>query len=142
MARFPKSLLSWRRLLAGFGLVAGLWLLTAFVAFGLFDRDTAAAWVIGLALLVFAIVVALLAWRGLLGWLDGAWAGVAVAILAGLYLVPLRSDLPADALDLIEELDARHDDRHDFARELFHDLAGRPMPNPRATRCRADQGVA
>jgi hypothetical protein len=125
MSRSLASLIGPRRILSGFGLVAGLWLLTAFVAFVVFDRDTPAAWVIGVSLLVFAILVAVLVWRGFVGWVDGAWAGVAVAVLVGLYSVPLRSDLPADALELIKEMDERNDDRHAFARELFYDVAGR-----------------
>ncbi|TXK62614.1 hypothetical protein [Alkalisalibacterium limincola] len=125
MAWKARQWLRPRRILTGFALLAGLWLLTAFVGFVVFDRDTAALLVIGVSLVAFAVAVAALVLRSRVGWIDGAWAGVGILLLVALYSVPLRDDLPEDALAIVERIDRDSEDRYDFAEQLFHDLAGR-----------------
>lgn len=81
------------RLGVGVSLVALLWLMAVLSAFVVFDRDAGGLLVVLVALGTFtAVLVALVVWRQV-GWVEGGWALATVALLVGLYNLPLRSDL-------------------------------------------------
>lgn len=113
------------KLLIGIGLIAWLWLLAAVIAFVPFDRDTPALWIVGISLAIFVLSVVLLARRRRVDWETGVYSVLTVLLLVALYNVPLRDDLPPDALEVTEQFSAKHDDRHEFARELFWDTSTR-----------------
>ncbi len=112
-------------MLAGIGLLVGLWVLTAVSGFVLFDRDTSAQLVVSVALAAFAAAVTVLVWMQRVGWVEAGWALATLALLVVMYSIPLRDDLPDDALERIEVFSARHEDQYAFARELFWENAGR-----------------
>lgn len=109
----------------GVALVAALWVLTALSGFVVFDRETQALLVVSVALAVFAAGVAALVWWRRLGWVEAGGALATVAVLVVLYAIPLRDDLPDEALARVDAFSAAHADRHDFARALFWDNADR-----------------
>jgi hypothetical protein len=113
----------WQKLAAGVALVALFWLLAAVVAFVPFDRDSSALYIIATTLALFALIVGALAyWR----WVDletGVYSLLAVAGLVGLYMVPLRSELPPEALAMNRKISAEHEDRYEYARTLFWQVA-------------------
>jgi len=106
-------------------MVAGLWLLTALIAFVIFDRDTPGLWVVSVSLFIFIAVVIALVRARRLGWQEAGWAAATVAVMVGLYNIPLRDDLPEAALERVQALSAQHKDRYSFARELFWENARR-----------------
>ena len=113
------------KVLMGIGLIVWLWSLAAVIAFGPFDRDSAAFAVAGATLAVFILSVALLARQRQVDWETALYSLLAIAVLVGLYNVPLRNDLPADALALVERYSEQQSDRYEFARDLFWDISKR-----------------
>jgi hypothetical protein len=114
------------KLLTGVALVAWLWLLMAVVAFVPFDRDSPALAIVATTLLLWIATLVALARRAWLDWEIGAYIAATLALLVGLYAMPLRDDLPPEARALVAEFEQRHpQDRHAFARELFWDVAAR-----------------
>ena len=113
------------KLLIGIGLVGWLWLVAAVVAFVPFDRDTPAVWIIGTSLAIFVLTVVLLARLRRVDWETGVYSVLTVLLLVVLYNVPLRDDLPPDALEVVAEFSRQHRDRHEFARALFRDTSTR-----------------
>lgn len=114
------------RILTGIGLIAWLWLLMALVAFVAFDRDTPALLIVSITLALWAATLVLLGWRGRLDLETGLYLLLTLALLVGLYMLPLRDDLPREARALAREIaDRNPDDRYAFARELFWTLPGR-----------------
>jgi hypothetical protein len=113
------------KIAVGAGLILWLWLLAAVLGFAVFDRDSGGLVVVGSALALFALSAGLLAWRRRLDWETGVYAVLTVGLLVALYNVPLRDDLPPEAVELAEDYSARHDDRYEFARALFWDISGR-----------------
>lgn len=111
-------------MLTGAGLVALLWLLAAVVAFVIFDRESPAVLIIGVTLSLFVIVVVLLAQQGLVDIETGAYAVLVIALLVGLYVVPLRGSLPQEARELNRELSGEYQNRYQYADALFWRIAG------------------
>jgi hypothetical protein len=115
----------WQKVLIGSGLVALLWVLFAFIAFVVFDRDTPALLIVTITLGVFIAVVVTLAWKRIVDLETGGYSVISLALLVALYMVPLRDTLPVEARELNAEISARHEDRYEYARELFGDITSR-----------------
>jgi hypothetical protein len=113
------------KLLIGAGLIVWFWLLGAVIAFVPFDRDSSGLVIVGATLAVFAISVVLLVRRRWVDWETGLYSLLAIAGLVGLYSIPLRDDLPAGALAMVERHSGEHEDRYEFAQALFWDLSER-----------------
>jgi hypothetical protein len=115
----------WTRMAIGCALIAVLWILTGVIGFVVFDRDTPALWVVSVSLLVFAAVVIALIRARRVGWQEGGWALATVGLLVGLYYIPLRADLPSEALERVQAHSVAQEDRYAFARDLFWENAKR-----------------
>lgn len=113
------------KLVIGFALVAWLWLLMSFIAFVPFHRDSPALTIVVTTLVLFAISVIVLVRMRRLDWETAAYAGLALAILVGLYSRALRDDLPTDAIAVIKRHSEMHQDRYDFSRALFWETSER-----------------
>lgn len=113
------------KLAIGFALIGWLWLLMSFVAFVPFDRDSPALTIVSTTLVLFALSVTVLVRMRRVDWETAAYAALGLVLLVGLYSRPLRDDLPADAIAIVERHSEMHEDRYAFARELFWDTSGR-----------------
>jgi uncharacterized protein YhhL (DUF1145 family) len=107
----------------GAALIALLWIILAAVAFIPFGRDSSALAIIATGLVVFAAIVTVLLVRRRVDLETGVYAVLTIAALVGAYMVPLRSELPPDALDANRDLSAQHDDRYGYAQALFWRIA-------------------
>lgn len=105
--------------IVGIGLIAWLWLLTAVLAFTLFDRDSPALAILATSLSVFAVSVGALLWRWRLGWLTGLYSLLTLVVLVALYSRPLLDDLPDEARAMIDQTSTGETDRYQFAEALF-----------------------
>lgn len=114
-----------QKVLIGGGLIAFLWVLFAVIAFVVFDRETASLTIVATTLAIFVATVVLLAWKRVLDLETGAYSLLFLAVLVGLYMIPLGSRLPAEARELNTAISERHEDRYDYARELFWMIANR-----------------
>lgn len=90
-----------------------------------FARDASSV----LVLLVFfagVIAIGMALWRiGLIGRMTLAFYGLSFPVAAGLFLIPINNNIPADARAFNEALSARHAERLGYARELFDILVER-----------------
>lgn len=125
IARRRTSISRGQKMAIGPALVIVFWFLFAFFAFGPFDRETPAVLILSLAGAVFLVFVVLLRFRGLVDLETGLYAILFFGILVGLYAIPLRDDLHPDARALNRAVSARHDDRYEYARELFWNVVER-----------------
>lgn len=118
---------SGRRIALALALTGWLWLLMALVGFVAFDRDTPALLVVSVTLALWIASVTLLGWRSRFDILRSLpWMLPCLALLVGLYMLPLRNDLPAEARDAVAEIERAHpDDRHAMARAVFELLPAR-----------------
>jgi hypothetical protein len=112
----------WQKMLIGAGLIALFWALFAFFAFVPFDRETSAGLILSVTGAVFIAVIVALRVKRLVDIETGIYAVLFLAILVGLYAIPLRDDLPADARAFNREFSAHHRDRYEYARELFWEI--------------------
>jgi len=116
--RLPKTLV-------GFLLIPLFWCLFAFFAFVPFNRKTSAQRILAVTGSAFlAILVLLHRWR-LLGFESGIDSGFLFGLMVALYAIPLRGDLPPAALALNRKISDANKDRYEYARDLFHAIAGR-----------------
>jgi hypothetical protein len=111
--------------LRGFALFWAFYLLLAGIAFGIFSRETPAAWIFG----GFALVATLLWWllwrTRMVNWLTVPFLALSFLIAAGLFLWPVNDNIPAEAHAANTALAERHPDRLDYAEAVFFMLADR-----------------
>lgn len=105
--------------------VALFWALFAFFAFVPFGRQTRAPRILAFTAATYLLLLLRLRALGLIGLATGGSAALSLALLAGAYAVPLRKDLPQEALALNRDLSASHGDRYEYARALFWDIERR-----------------
>jgi hypothetical protein len=113
----------WFRIVIGLLIVPLFWCLFAFFAFVPFDRKTPAQRILATTGSMFMGLLFLLYRRRLIGLDSALWMALDVTLMAALYAIPLRDDIPAEAFRLNEKISERHEDRYEYARELFHILA-------------------
>jgi hypothetical protein len=91
-----------------------------------FARDSSSVLVLAVFFAgVLAIGSAL--WRvGFIRRLTLVFYGLSFPVAAGLFLIPINNNIPADARAFNDRLGAQHEDRLDYARALF-DIARRAM---------------
>lgn len=124
--RFSSTRTSRRqKVLIGVGLIVYLWVLFAFIAFVIFDRQTKSLTIVATTLAIFVITVVVLAWKRLVDLETGGYAVLFIALVVGLYMIPLRDNLPTEAKELNVALSSRHADRYEYARALLWAIAGR-----------------
>ena len=116
--RLPKTLV-------GFLLIPLFWFLFAFFAFVPFNRKTSAQRILAVTGAAFLAILILLHRRRLLGFESGIDSGFLFGLMVALYAIPLRGDLPAAALTLNQKISDANKDRYEYARDLFHAIAGR-----------------
>lgn len=112
----------WQKVLIGAGVIALFWALFAFFAFVPFDRETSAKVILSITGAVFLAILVVLRTKGLIDLETGLYAVLFVAVLVGLYAIPLRDDLPAEARALNHEVSGRNPDRYEYARDLFWEI--------------------
>src|SRR5712691_9409072 len=115
----------WRKIAIGALLLPLFWCLFAFVAFVPFNRETSAKLILSVTGAIFIAIVVVLNRHQLVGFQS--WIGVALmlGLMIGLYMVPLRGNLPAHAIELNRQISSAHDDRYEYARQLFYVIAHR-----------------
>jgi hypothetical protein len=113
------------KVLFGAGLVAWFWALFAVIAFVPFGRDDPALLILAVAATLFIATVVFLARRRLADLETGGYVLLTLGVLVALYSIPLRDDLPDEALALNDDISQRHEDRYAYAFELFEDLSQR-----------------
>ncbi|PYQ62651.1 MAG: hypothetical protein DMF58_01155 [Acidobacteria bacterium] len=111
--------------LVGFLLIPLFWFLFAFFAFVPFNRKTSAQRILAVTGAAFLAILILLHRRRLLGFESGIDSGFLFGLMVALYAIPLRGDLPAAALTLNQKISDANKDRYEYARDLFHAIAGR-----------------
>ncbi len=114
-----------RKMLIGFFLLPLFWCLFAFFAFVPFNRRTPAQRILSVTGGVFASLLLLLHRRRLIGLESGIYATLFFGLMIALYSIPLRGDLPAEAVALNRKISEANEDRYEYARELFHVIARR-----------------
>lgn len=115
----------WQKMLIGPGLVVLFWFLFAFFAFVPFSRETPAILILSIAGAVFLAALAFLVFRRLVDLETGLYSLLFLGVLVGLYAIPLRDNLPAEAIETSQRISSAHEDRYEYARELFWDVVGR-----------------
>ena len=115
----------WRKIAIGALLLPLFWCLFAFIAFVPFNRETSAKLILSVTGAIFIAIVVLLHRRGMIG--LQSWIGVVLVLglMIGLYMVPLRGNLPSDALELNRQISSAHIDRYEYARQLFYVISRR-----------------
>jgi len=113
----------WLRILIGLLIVPLFWCLFAFFAFVPFDRKTPAQRILAVTGGVFTGLLFLLFRRRLIGLDSPLWMAVDVTLMAALYTIPLRDDIPVEAFALNKKISEMHEDRYEYAREIFYILA-------------------
>jgi hypothetical protein len=124
MKRFAQTK-RWQKMLIGPGLVALFWFLFAFFAFVPFSRETPAILILSIAGAVFLAALAFLVFRRLVDLETGLYSLLFLGVLVGLYAIPLRDDLHPEAIEASQQISSTHEDRYEYARELFWEVVGR-----------------
>lgn len=114
-----------QKIVVGLLLFPLFWLLFAFFSFVPFDRNTPAQRILSVTGTVFAGLLFLLYRRRLIGLESGFYAALFFGLMIALYQIPLRGDLPDEAVALNRELSETHRDRYEYSRQMFHVVAQR-----------------
>lgn len=125
MTKRPAKTNRWQKVIIGITLVALFWVLFAVLAFVPSDRETSAAIILSVTGVVYLAFLLFLRWRRLVDLETGAYSVLFITLLIGLYAIPLRDDLHPEARAVNERISADHDDRYEYARELFWQVVGR-----------------
>jgi hypothetical protein len=110
----------------GIGLIILLWLINVFIAFVIFtpaDEDTVRiniTW-----LITDVLVLAGLYKIKLLNKWAGIFAILTIAFLVLMYLTPISSRMPPEALELNQKISAEYDNKYDYAKALFFEIEKR-----------------
>ena len=105
--------------LKGIGLVVALWLINTFIAFVPFSVESNTRLIILTWIVVDAIFIYILAKTKKIGKRVIIPALLFVVFLIMLYFVPVNSNFPAEAINLNNEISANHENKYDYAEELF-----------------------
>jgi hypothetical protein len=112
-------------ILKGAGLLAFLYALYAFIAFGIFSRETG-GFVILTTWAAATVILWLLLWRfGFITKQTVLFFVLSVVFLVIMYFVPIRDNVPEEAQALNEQIAEEHEDRMMYARQLFFTLQER-----------------
>jgi hypothetical protein len=109
----------------GLLLIPLFWCLFAFFSFFPFNRKTPAQRILAVTGSVFLGFLVLLYRFRLINLKSGIYAVLFFGLMNALYAIPLRGDVPAEALDLNRKIDEANKDRYEYARELFDVIARR-----------------
>jgi hypothetical protein len=114
-----------QKMVIGLLLLPIFWCLFAFFAFVPFNRKTPAQRILAVTGSFFLALLVLLFRRGLIGLDSGIYTSLFLGLMSALYAIPLRGELPPEAVALNRKISTAQDDRYEYARELFHVIARR-----------------
>ncbi|MFT4343676.1 MAG: hypothetical protein ACMXYE_02925 [Candidatus Woesearchaeota archaeon] len=110
----------------GIAILLSIWLILVFFAFIVFSRASEHTYPIlissGLTVITLAIFLTYFKIINLRSWLFFC---ASLIVLVILFFIPINTNIPEDALELTNEISQQHDDRYEFAEELFFILVDR-----------------
>jgi hypothetical protein len=109
----------------GLLLIPFFWCLFAFFAFVPFNRETPAQRILAVTGSAFLALLVLLYRLRLINLKSGIYSVLFFGLMNLLYTIPLRGDLPEEALALNRKINKANDDRYQYARRLFDVIASR-----------------
>ena len=107
-------------ILKGVILIVIIWVINAFIAFIPFSRQSNTKHIL---LTWFLVDVALIAFLNKKKYFNKTVVISAIAfilLVIASYFIPLNNNIPQDALQLNAEISAKHEDKYDYAKELFY----------------------
>jgi hypothetical protein len=107
-------------LIKGIGLVVIFWIVNTFIAFSIFNRDTKVQFVIMSWIIADILIFNFLKKLKFADTKSNITAMFTLAVLIMLYLAPINSNFPQEALDLNEQISRESSDKYNYAKELFY----------------------
>jgi len=105
--------------LFGIGLILILWVVNTFIAFVPFDRQSNVRFVIGTWLLVDGLIIFFL--KKYTNRTVFIAAVITILALIVLYLIPIRANLPENALEINDRISTENEGRFVYAKLLFEE---------------------
>src|SRR3989344_133272 len=124
--KVSKKSINWRSIMPsiakGVALVVIIWWINAFIAFVPFSRESNTRVIIATWIVVDAVFVYALVKIKQIDRMTGISALIFILILVGLYFVPVNSNIPDDVLKLNKKISEKHENKYDYAKELFFEV--------------------
>lgn len=107
----------------GFGIVILFWVTFTFFAFIVFSRASEHTnYILISTTTIFFLISSYLIWKKYLGYKSWISALSIIVLLILMFLVPLGKNIPLEAQEFNENISQRHEDRYDYAEDLFFNL--------------------
>lgn len=109
----------------GIGLIVLIWIVHVVVAFVIFNRETSVSLIIPAWLVADATLYIILLRAGFINRWVNIFAVLFIVVLAIFYLIPISQTFSQEALELNTRISAQHDDKYQYAKELFFEMEGK-----------------
>jgi hypothetical protein len=109
-------------ILKGVLLVVIIWIIDTFIAFVPFSRESNTRHIIATWFIVDFILVFWLVKIKKVNWRIGIFAILFAFLLAGMYFLPINSNIPQEVSVMNEELSIQYENKYDYAKALFFEV--------------------
>jgi len=110
-------------LIKGILLIAILWIVNTFIAFVIFKPIDEHTKIINNFWIITDIVIYVSLYKFKhINWQVNLFALLTIFLLILLYFVPINNNLPLEAIELNNNISNKHDNKYEYAKELFYEI--------------------